>query len=62
MNSTLHSMTSAPALGSDAPAARVAGHLAYLDEEIAKISTREGLEGEMEKPFALLPIGRKQTV
>ncbi|MGB8819513.1 MAG: cellulase family glycosylhydrolase [Rhizobiaceae bacterium] len=38
----------------DAPATRVAGHLAYLDEEIAKISTKEGLDGEMDKPFSIV--------
>jgi endoglucanase len=35
----------------DAPKARRGGHLAYLDEEIAKIDTEEGLAGEMDKPF-----------
>jgi endoglucanase len=37
---------------SDAPIARRSGHLAYLDEEIAKIDTKEGLAREMDKPFA----------
>jgi endoglucanase len=35
----------------DAPKARRSGHLAYLDEEIAKIDTEEGLKHEMDKPF-----------
>ncbi len=38
----------------DAPKARRAGHLAYLDEEIAKIYTKEGLSREMDKPFAIV--------
>jgi endoglucanase len=35
----------------DAPKARRGGHLAYLDEEIAKIGTEEALAREMDKPF-----------
>jgi endoglucanase len=37
----------------DAPKTRRAGHLAYLDEEIAKIATKDGLEAEMDKAFKL---------
>ncbi len=37
----------------DAPKARRAGHLAYLDEEIARIATKDGLEAEMDKAFKL---------
>jgi endoglucanase len=39
---------------SDAPLARRSGHLAYLDEVIAKIDTEEGLAREMDKPFAIV--------
>jgi hypothetical protein len=39
---------------SDAPLARRSGHLAYLDEEIAKIATKEGLARGMDKPFAIV--------
>ena len=35
----------------DAPKDRRAGHLAYLDEEIAKIATKEGLDAEMDRSF-----------
>jgi endoglucanase len=35
----------------DAPKAVRKGHLAYLDEEIAKIDTEKGLAREMDKPF-----------
>lgn len=38
----------------DAPKARRSGHLAYLDEEIAKIDTEQGLAREMDKPFNLV--------
>jgi endoglucanase len=38
----------------DAPKARRSGHLAYLDEEIAKIDTQEGLAREMDKPFNIV--------
>jgi endoglucanase len=38
----------------DAPAARVSGHLNYLDEEVAKIANEEGLTREMDKPFAIV--------
>jgi endoglucanase len=38
----------------DAPKSRRSGHLAYLDEEIAKIDTEEGLTREMDKPFAIV--------
>ncbi len=39
---------------SDAPFARRSGHLAYFDEQIAKIATKEGLAREMDKPFAIV--------
>jgi endoglucanase len=39
---------------SDAPRARRSGHVAYLDEEIAKIATPEGLATAMDKPFAIV--------
>ncbi len=39
---------------SDAPIEVRAGHLAYFDQEIVKIATKEGLESAMEKPFALV--------
>jgi endoglucanase len=39
---------------SDAPLARRSGHLSYLDEQIAKIDTQEGLAREMDKPFAIV--------
>jgi endoglucanase len=39
---------------SDAPMARRSGHLAYLDEEIAKIETEAGLAREMDRPFAIV--------
>ena len=35
----------------NAPADRVSGHLAYLDEQIALIDTEEGLNHEMDLPF-----------
>jgi endoglucanase len=38
----------------DAPKARRSGHLAYFDEEIAKIDTEEGLAREMDKPFTIV--------
>jgi endoglucanase len=38
----------------DAPKARRSGHLAYLDEEIAKIDTEAGLASEMDKPFNIV--------
>jgi endoglucanase len=38
----------------DAPKARRSGHLAYLDEEIAKIDTEKGLASEMDKPFNIV--------
>ena len=38
----------------DAPASRVSGHLAYLDEQIALIATKEGQEAEMERPFGIV--------
>ncbi len=41
-------------IGSGAPKASRTGHLAYFDEEIAKIDTKEGLASAMEKPFALV--------
>lgn len=41
-------------IGSDAPKAKRAGHLAYFDEEIARIASKEGLEAAMEKPFAVV--------
>ena len=40
-------------LESLAPAGKRSGHLTYFDEEIAKIDTKEGLEREMEKAFAI---------
>jgi endoglucanase len=39
---------------SDAPLSRRSGHLAYFDEEIAKIDTKDGLAKEMEKPFSIV--------
>ena len=38
----------------DAPRARRSGHLAYLEEEIAKIDTEEGLARAMDKPFVIV--------
>jgi endoglucanase len=38
----------------DAPKARRSGHIAYLDQEIAKIDTEEGLAREMDKPFNIV--------
>ena len=35
----------------DAPENKRAGHLAYFDEEIAKIATKEGLESEIDRSF-----------
>ncbi len=35
----------------DAPKALRAGHLAYLDEELAKVATKEGLAAEMGRSF-----------
>ncbi len=35
----------------DAPKDRRAGHLDYLDEEIAKIATKDGLDSEMDRSF-----------
>ena len=41
-------------ISKDAPRARRSGHLAYLDEEIAKISTPDGLSAAMDRPFAIV--------
>jgi endoglucanase len=38
----------------DAPKSRRSGHLAYLEEEIAKIATPEGLAAALDKPFAIV--------
>ena len=41
-------------INKEAPKARRAGMLSYLDEEIAKIATKEGLDAAMEKSFDLV--------
>ena len=38
----------------DAPQDKVSGHLAYLDEQIALITTKKGQEAEMERPFGIV--------
>ena len=38
----------------DAPRARRSGHLAYFDEEVAKIMTRDGLAAAMDRPFTIV--------
>ncbi len=39
---------------SDAPADKVSGHLAYLDEQVALIATEGGQEAEMERNFSIV--------
>lgn len=41
-------------LESLAPADKRSGHLSFFDKEIAKIETKEGLDSEMEKSFAIV--------
>ena len=41
-------------ISKEAPKARRAGMLSYLDEEIAKIATKEGLDAAMDKSFDLV--------
>ncbi len=38
----------------DAPMARRSGHLSYLDEQVGKIDTAEGLASAMNKPFSIV--------